>query len=139
MSEGPDLSKAIETVQQMLADENGENILGNLLSSLSDSSGNTPSAEENVGPDLSSLLSAFGGGDSNDSNEMPFDIGTVMKLQSVMSEMNRQKSDNGPTFLKALKPLLKKERRDKVDQAVKILGVTKALKIFKNLDNGRSD
>ncbi|MBE7031692.1 MAG: hypothetical protein E7401_01875 [Ruminococcaceae bacterium] len=137
MSEGPDLSKAIETVQQMLADENSENILGNLLSSLSDSSDNTQPAEENSGLDLSSLLSAFGGGDSND--EMPFDLGTVMKLQSVMSEMNRRKNDNGPTFLKALKPLLKKERRDKVDQAVKILGVTKALKIFKNLDNGRSD
>ncbi len=135
MSEGPDLSKAIETVQQMLADENGENILGNLLSSLSDNSNNAQSAEENGGPDLSSLLSAFGG----DNSEMPFDIGTVMKLQGVMSEMNRQKNDNGPAFLKALKPLLKKERRDKVDQAVKILGVTKALKIFKNLDNGRSD
>ena len=135
MSEGPDLSKAIETVQQMLADENGENILGNLLSSLSDNSDNTQSAEEKSGPDLSSLLSAFGG----ENSEMPFDIGTVMKLQGVMSEMNRQKNDNGPAFLKALKPLLKKERRDKVDQAVKILGVTKALKIFKNLDNGRSD
>lgn len=135
MSEGPDLSKAIEAVQQMLADENGENILGNLLSSLSDNSDNTQSAEENSGLDLSSLLSAFSG----DSSEMPFDIGTVMKLQGVMSEMNRQKNDNGPAFLKALKPLLKKERRDKVDQAVKILGVTKALKIFKNLENGRSD
>ncbi len=135
MSEGPDLSKAIETVQQMLADENGENILGNLLSSLSDNSDSTQSAEEKSGPDLSSLLSAFGG----DSGEMPFDIGTVLKLQGVMSEMNRQKNDNGPAFLKALKPLLKKERRDKVDQAVKILGVTKALKIFKNLDTGRSD
>lgn len=135
MSEGPDLSKAIETVQQMLADESGENILGNLLNSLSDNSDNTKPAEENSGPDLSSLLSAFGG----ENSEMPFDIGTIMKLQSVMSEMNHQKNDNGPAFLKALKPLLKKERRDKVDQAVKILGVTKALKIFKNLDNGRSD
>lgn len=132
MSEGPDLSKAIETVQQMLADKNGENILGNLLSSLSD---NTQSSEEKSGPDLSSLLSAFGG----DNSEMPFDVETVMKVQGVMSEMNRQKTDTGPAFLKALKPLLKKERRDKVDQAVKILGVTKALKIFKNLDNGRSD
>ncbi len=135
MSEGPDLSKAIETVQQMLADENGENILGNLLSSLSDNSDSTQSAEEKSGPDLSSLFSGFGG----DNIELPFDIGTVLKLQGVMSEMNRQKNDNGPAFLKALKPLLKKERRDKVDQAVKILGITKALKIFKNLDNGRSD
>lgn len=135
MDENLDLSKALEKVQQMLSGENGDGQLGNLIEMLSGTKdSDTSQAPTDAAPNLSSLFSAANAGDAD--SEMPFDINTVMKLQKLISEMNRQKSDAGSAFLKSLKPFLKKERRDKVDQAVKILGITKAFKVFKEIDKG---
>ncbi|MBR5615170.1 MAG: hypothetical protein IKW64_07790 [Clostridia bacterium] len=135
MDENMDLSKAFEKVQQMLSDENGEGQLQNLLGMLSGSQGseNSPSPESG-GLDLSSLFS--GTDESNADANAPFDLEMIMKLQNIMSAMNQQKSDANSVFLKSLKPLLKKERQIKIDQAVKIMGVAKAFKLFKKIDKG---
>ncbi len=135
MDENIDLSKAFEKVQQMLSDENGEGQLQNLLGMLSGSQDSDTSQDAgNGGLDLSSLFS--GTDESTTDTNAPFDLEMIMKLQNIMSAMNQQKSDANSAFLKSLKPLLKKERQSKIDQAVKIMGVAKAFKLFKKIDKG---
>lgn len=53
----------------------------------------------------------------------------LMKLMSLFGSMNRQ--DDNERFLLALKPLLKEEKRRKVDTAVKMLKLLALLPILK--------
>ena len=53
-----------------------------------------------------------------------------------MGAISGQKPNEKTVFLQALKPFLKKERREKIEQAAKILTITRALKAFKNNDTG---
>ena len=149
MDENFDLSKAIDTVQQMLSDENGENPLEEIIAKLTSQGGESSQNEENPlqnllakltetenqpqdsqkgnGFDLSGLLSGMGGNDSEG-----FDINMLMKVQRIMAAVNQQKSNANSDFLKALKPFLKQERRQKLDNAIKIVNLTKILKVLKN-------
>lgn len=53
----------------------------------------------------------------------------LMKLMTLFGSMNQQ--DDNERFLLALKPLLKEERRPKVDTAVKIMKLFALLPILK--------
>ncbi|MBQ3567288.1 MAG: hypothetical protein IJA12_08940 [Oscillospiraceae bacterium] len=57
-----------------------------------------------------------------------FDISMIMKLQDIMS---RTQDDKTSGFLIALKPLLKEERRGRVDKAVKMLRLFSVWEILK--------
>ncbi len=129
MAEEFDFSKGIEQLQEMLSTKEGEeqiqNILGSLMGSASDTSAdesnpsttNTDSEQGGLG----GILSGLG------------NIDTLMKIQKVMNTVSSTKDSAAANFLQALKPYLSKERRNKVDQAAKLITVTKALKAFKEL------
>ena len=64
---------------------------------------------------------------------MPTDtIQTVMKLMPLISDM--QKDDDTTRLLKALKPFLSVERRKKLDEAAKLLRLTKLLPLIRQLN-----
>lgn len=81
---------------------------------------------------LNELAQMFSASEKNDSHEQPaqsasaeqkadipdFDFSMIFKLQEIM---NKTTDDKTSGFLIALKPLLRKERQEKVDKAVKIL------------------
>lgn len=132
MAEEFDFSKGIEQLQEMLSTKEGEeqiqNILGSLMGSASDTSAdesnpttNTSSAEAHGQNGIGDILSGLGNMD------------TLMKIQKVMNAVSNTKDSSAANFLQALKPYLSKERRQKVDQAAKLITVTKALKAFKEL------
>ena len=53
----------------------------------------------------------------NNSNDMPnFDMDTMLKMKSIIDNMNRSQNDPRANLLKSLKPYLKPSRKDKVDQ-----------------------
>ncbi len=58
-----------------------------------------------------------------------FDISMLMKLQGIMS---RTQNDETAGLLLALKPLLKEERRHKVDKAVKMLRLFAVWEVLKD-------
>ena len=60
--------------------------------------------------------------------ELPFDIGKLMQMQSMM---NSASGGEAAALLMALKPLLKEERRERVDRAVKILKLLAVAKLMK--------
>ena len=57
----------------------------------------------------------------------------MIKLQKVMSAAKSAENGREAAFLRALAPLLRPERRDKLNNAVKILGMSRAIKIFKDI------
>lgn len=61
------------------------------------------------------------------------DIGTILKIKSIMDKMNNSTNDPRSNLLLSLKPYLKESRKEKVDQYIKIFSMTQ---IFQNLNNG---
>ena len=66
--------------------------------------------------------------DEKISEENPFSPDDILKLQKLMGGFNKENPNT--TLLKSLKPLLKKERQKKVDDAVKIM---KLISLFPEL------
>lgn len=90
---------------------------------------------------IQSLLSALGGESSKETSSdaavggiNPDNIGLFLKLQQVMSQMNSPESGRQTALLMALKPLLRPEKREKVDNAVKFLGIGRAIEVFRNIE-----
>lgn len=122
MDENADFSQAIEKVRQMMSDENGQNQIQNILSMFT--GGSETDGEQNT----AALPSA--------SSFDPSDIEMLMKMKKVMSAMNTDGGSRQAEFLTALKPFLKKERRGKVEQAVKLMKAAKVLKAFREINEG---
>lgn len=127
MDESPDLSKAIEKVQQMLSDENGQNQIQNILSMFAGT------GDDREDDNSSESSPSFGESASSFDTS---DLEMLMKMKNVMSAMNDMKNSSQTNFLLALKPFLKKERRNKVEQAVKLISAARVFKAFKDMNEG---
>lgn len=88
--------------------------------------------------DLLKTLSSLLASDDNTHEEpkeepndaLPFDLDTIMKLGSVFSDLNSE--DNRAKLLRDLKPFLSSEKRDKIEQTIKILKLLKIVEKVKN-------
>lgn len=72
---------------------------------------------------------------SNYSNN-PFsslDMGTILKLKSIMDKMGNLQNDPRSNLLLSLKPYLKPSRKEKVDQYIKLFSMTQ---LFDSLNGG---
>ena len=70
--------------------------------------------------------------DSSKSANIP-DIEAMMKLMQVMKTTNQ--SSPSKELLQSLKPFLNDSRKEKVDQYIKVLGITKILEAFNEFDD----
>lgn len=98
-------------IKEILSDKESMKQLNELaqMFSSSDESGNSENSDSNgsnINPDT-----------VND-DMFGFDISKLMQIQEIM---NKTENDKNADLLIALKPLLKKERQERVDKAVKIL------------------
>lgn len=119
MSEKPDLSNLFSMLASNSEVKNAipEELLTTLMSSSSHSNSNinTVNASDNT---------------SSSSNNIP-DMEMVTKLMQVIKSSNQ--NSPGKDLLKSLKPFLNDSRKEKVDQYIKILGMTKALEMMNEL------
>lgn len=63
----------------------------------------------------------------NDNSSNPFgniDIGTIMKLKSVMDKMKSPNSDPRSNLLRSLKPYLKPSRKEQVDKYIQLFSMS---------------
>lgn len=127
-----DLSSLFNNVKNMVDSGNIPEELKEMLNNLKkdNSSDNTSSTE------LSSLLNSIGNNSStdnkkNNNNDFNIDIGTIMKMKSIIEAMNK-KDDPRANLLYSLKPYLRESRKNKLDQYVNLLNMTKIAEIMKN-------
>lgn len=110
MADELDLSNAVDMLKNMLSNDEGQQQIQNIMSML--------------------------GGDGGQRQQTPNtqnaeNIEMMMKLQKVMSAVNDAKHSSQADFLHSLAPLLRPERRDKLNKAVRLLGVGRAIEIMK--------
>lgn len=103
-------------IQEMLSDEESMKQISELAQMFSSSDNNdtksseTTSKPDNTAAGLPGGIAGLGMGD--------FDFTKILKVQEIM---NKASNDKNAEFLLALKPLLREERQQKVDKAVKML------------------
>ena len=92
----------------------------NINNNNSNGNGNDNSKEEN---------------NQNNNNNFNFDINTILKMKNVMDKMNSNKNDPRSNLLLSLKPYLNNNRKEKLDQYMQFLNISKVIEAF-NSDNG---
>ena len=87
---------------------------------------------------LSSSLNSNSSSNNNNSNQNNFnlDMNTILKMKSIMENMNN-KNDPRANLLYSLKPYLRDSKKDKLDQYVNLLNVSKIAEIMK--DNNKEN
>ena len=129
------------------SNDESSNVTGSSDSNSNDNSSNNSSGL-NITPEMiSAFMSSFGGtnnsgGSSNESSDdssgMPnIDMATMMKIANAMGKMNNR-DDPRSKLLLSLKPYLRNERKEKVEQYSKFLGMGKMLDIFNSTGGGKS-
>ena len=68
--------------------------------------------------------------DSNNSNNFNFDINTMMKMKNIMDKMNYSRNDTRSNLLQSLKPYLNDNRKERLDQYMQFLNISKVLEAF---------
>lgn len=109
------------------------NDLNNILSQVS------PEMLNNLGNMLNSnsqISSQENTQANSQSNNFNLDINTIMKMKSIMENMNN-KDDPRANLLYSLKPYLRESKKDKLDQYVNLLNVSKIAELM-NKNNSKN-
>ena len=133
-----DMSDMIQRMSEMLKNnempDNIKNIINN-LSSVSDSDTSSPSSQDNTTIENTNYSEQKNTQeDNNNSFDMSnIDLNTMLKMKSIIDSMNKQQNDPRANLLKSLKPYLKKSRKEKVDQYIKLFSIGKVFEVLNPL------
>ena len=126
-----------DDVKQMI-NNGSSNDLNNLLSQVSPEMINNLSNILNSNAQTSSQNSSnqnINNSTPNNNNNFNLDMNTIMKMKSIMENMNN-KNDPRANLLYSLKPYLRDSKKYKLDQYVNLLNVSKIAELMnKNNDN----
>lgn len=145
-------------VKKMVDSGNIPNDIQQMMNNLQNTSNNNSSAE-NSSPDLNNILSQVSPeminnlssmlnssqsnqdstsnstNSSGNNNNFNIDMNTIMKMKSIMDNMNN-KNDPRANLLYSLKPYLRDSKKDKLDQYVNLLNISKIADVMnKNNDD----
>ena len=132
-----------DDIKQMMNNLNNSNSNSNNNTNQSPSINNTdlnnilnqvsPEMINNLGNMLNSNSSGSSQGNSQ-SNNFNLDMNTIMKMKSIMENMNN-KNDPRANLLYSLKPYLRDSKKDKLDQYVNLLNVSKIAELMNKNNN----
>ncbi len=103
---------------------------------------------DNADEKLSGIMQILGQGNSGSGesdeisapaqNTPETDIGItpemLISIQKIMTQLNRSRDDDRTKLLNSLKPYMRKERQNTIDNAVKMLGMAQLSELFKGGD-----
>jgi len=90
---------------------------------------------------LSSMLNSSNSSNSENSsnkNNFNLDMNTILKMKSIMENMNN-KNDPRANLLYSLKPYLRDSKKNKVDQYVNMLNISKIADLMNKPNNDKND
>lgn len=120
--------------------DNTKNSQASSNSSVSNNSNNLNFDTSKISPEMIKNLSNLLNSNSNQSNtntnndnksEPSIDINTILKMKTIIDSMN-QKNDPRANLLYSLKPYLRENRKNKLDQYVNLLKMTKIADVMKS-------
>lgn len=68
--------------------------------------------------------------DSTNENDFNLDINTILKIKEILNTINKSKKSPRNTLLSALKPYLKEDKKEKLEQYMKIANLLSVLETF---------
>lgn len=99
-------------------------------------------SEGNIPEEMKNMMSSLSGANTNqnDKNEKieegseasSIDFETIMKMKQIMDKMKGSGDDPRANLLRSLKPYLKESRKDKIDQYIRLFGMSKVMEAFNN-------
>ena len=98
----------------------------------------SPEMLNNISSMLNSTSSNSSTNNSSTSNQNNFnlDMNTILKMKSIMENMNN-KNDPRANLLYSLKPYLRDSKKDKVDQYVNMLNISKIADFMNKSNNDK--
>lgn len=127
-----DLSDMIKNVKNMIDSGNMPDNIKEMLGNLSNN--NNTSSNINSKNTTSSSGNASDKSTSN-TNNLNVDIETILKMKSIIDNIN-QKDDPRANLLYSLKPYLRESRKNKLDEYVRLLNITKIAEAMNNNNKG---
>lgn len=132
-----DMSEIMQKITSMINNSNSESANSdNQDNNSSDVSSNSNNFNEDAFKNILSNLNTPSSNDSeNNESNFNFDINTMLKIKNVMDKMNSTKNDPRSNLLRSLKPYLNNDRKQKLDQYMQFLNISKIIESF-NSDGG---
>ncbi len=124
-----DMSEILQKMNEMLKNNEIPDSIKNMMGNLNLNSDGI-SSKNSTEQDTS---------ENSDSNMPNFDIDTMLKMKSIIDNMNKTQNDPRANLLRSLKPYLKKSRKDKVDQYIKLFSMGKAFEILNPLGGDKKN
>lgn len=125
MVDNGNISDAISSISPEMI-QNFSKILSSQNNSNNDNSNFNPNTNTNTNPSNQNT--------NNSNNNFDFngiDMNTIMKMSSVFQKMNNTKNDPRANLLNSLKPYLRDEKKEKLDNYMNLLNVSKIAEIMK--------
>lgn len=121
-----DMSELFNKFSNMINEGNIPDEMKNILSSISSNNSNNATSSNESNPNSSG---------SQSSPNSSIDFETIMKMKSIMEKLNNN-NDPRANLLLSLKPYLKESRKEKVDQYIRLFGMSKVMEMFNNSGGG---
>ena len=137
-----DMSDIFQKMNDMLKNNQIPEDVKSMLNQFTSGSSNNSSSDASTKNDTSSSNEPEGSSREtssadNNQTEIPnFDIGTMLKMKSIIDSMNKQQNDPRANLLRSLKPYLKNSRKEKVDQYIKLFSMGKVFEMINPLGGG---
>lgn len=123
------------------------NSISDMMNKFSDMMGNSPNAcseskndssfdASKISPEMIQNFAQMFNKSSGNNSGSSIDMDTILKLKGLMEQMNRRDTPDS-NLLTSLKPYLKESRKNKVDQYIGLLNMSKAMNLFGNLGGGK--
>ena len=126
-----DMSEIIQKMSEMLKNNEIPDNIKSMMNHLSSEQDNSFSSDQSS---YDSAARENNQESSNNSFEMPnIDLGTMLKMKSIIDSMNSQQNDPRANLLRSLKPYLKPSRKEKVDQYIKLFSMGKVFEVLNPL------
>lgn len=127
-----DLSDMINNVKKMVDNGNIPDNIKEVLNNFNDTNSSVSSQNPKNNSISSEKNSDFS---SSNTNNLNIDVETILKMKSIIDSIN-QKDDPRANLLYSLKPYLRESRRNKLDQYVNLLNMTKIADAMRNDGKG---
>lgn len=143
-----DMNDLFANVKKMVDSGNIPDDIKQMMNNFQNNSQSSSASNTNSAPDLNNLLSQVSpemlnnlgnmlnsnnqsNNNSSQNGNFNLDINTIMKMKSIMENMNN-KNDPRANLLYSLKPYLRDSKKDKLDQYVNLLNVSKIADFMNN-------
>ena len=141
-----DMSEMIQKLSSMINNSNSDDSISN-LDNQDISSNSNETSFENLHAILSNMNFSSNNNDNNsnnnfnenDNNNFNFDFDTIMKMKRAMDIFNSNKNSPEANLLLSLKPYLNNNRKQKLDQYMQFLNISKVLEVFNNNGGGNNN